>query len=217
MAMTDTATVGSRTEAMAGNAPQKPTGASGAPFGDQAAQQASPEEQALYDQFVGEAFNMIYDKRMLPGVLEMLRGGGDPVGGLATAAAQVTAKVYASAQKAGQQIPPDVLLHAGTEIYEDLAELSKTAGIKDFSKDKDAFESGYFRALDQYRMMEQQNGTADQGAAKRDLDTLQQMDKSGQLEQMMMGLAERDANGEKSEPSIGGGLVPGKKRISAAA
>lgn len=212
MAMTDMASVNQRTEAMAGNVPQQPTGDAGAAFGDPTGQKASPEEQALYDQFVGEAFNMIYDKRMLPGVLEMLRGGGDPVGGLATAAAQVTAKVYASAQKAVQKIPPDVLLHAGTEIYEDLADLSKTAGIKDFSQDKDAFEGGYFRALDEFRVMMQKSGMTDQAGAQQDLARLQEMDKDGSLEQMMMGLAEKDAGGKpgmgSNEPASSGGLMP---------
>lgn len=179
-------------------------------------QQASPEEQALYDRVVGQAFNLIYDQKFLPTVVEMLRGGGDPVEGLATAAAQITARVASSAQQSGQTIPPDVLLHAGTEIYEDLAELSKTVGIKDFGADEDAFESGYFRALDQFRTMTQQGGGADQQSAQADMAKLEQMDQSGQLEQMLMGLAEKDPRKwADAEPS--GGLVAGKKRMLPAA
>lgn len=214
MAMTDMGTIDQRASATPQRGqtpPQSPTGASGEPFGDQTTQQASPEEQALYDKVVAQAFDLIYDKRMLPGVVEMLKGGGDPVEGLATAAAQITARVASAAQQAGQQIPPDVLLHAGTEIYEDLADLSGKVGIKDFSQDQDAFEGAYFRALDQFRMLVQEAGGADQKSAQADLAKLEQMDQSGELEKMLMGLAENDPRQGKreTEPRPAGGLMQG--------
>lgn len=215
MAVTDMTTVDQRTQAMAGNAPPAATEATGAPSEPGMVQQASPEEQQLYNAVVGQAFNMIYDRKFLPTVIDMLKGNGDPVEGLATAAAQVTARVAKSAKQSGRDIPPDVLLHAATEVFEDLAELSRTAGIKDYSQDQDAFEGAYFRALDQYRVMEQQSGGVDQRAAQQDLAKLQQMDQSGELEQMLMGLAENDPRSAKGGPkeersAPAGGLMQGK-------
>ena len=173
-------------------------------------QQASPEEQKMYDDIVSHGMLLIYDKKMLPGLVEMLKGGGDPIEGLATAAAQITARVASAAQQAGQQIPPDILLHAGTELFEEIADVSKEAGIKDFAQDQDAFEGAYFRALDQFRMLVQEAGGADQKSAQADLAKLEQMDQSGQLEQMLMGLAENDPRQGRpeAEPQTAGGLMP---------
>lgn len=171
-------------------------------------QQASPEEQRAYDEFVSRGMLLIYNRKFLPSVLEMLQGNGDPVEGLATAAAQITKRVASSAKGAGKEIPPDVVFHGGTELFEDLASLSKDAGIKDFSTDQDAFEAAYFRALDQYRMSSQQDGSADQQGAQADLAKLQEMDQSGALEKTLMQMAEKDAAGSRpagQEPS--GGLM----------
>ena len=43
----------------------------------------SPEEQQGYDEFVNNAFSVIYDKKSLPQILEGLKGDGNPVEGLA--------------------------------------------------------------------------------------------------------------------------------------
>lgn len=161
-------------------------------------QPASPEEQAIYNQFVGRAMLMIYDKKMLPKVIDMLDGGasdgqdGDPMEGLARATALVVGRVAHAADKAGQKLPGDVLMHAGKEIFEDLAELSRVAKIKDYSKDPDALEGALFRAMDQFRMMLQGAGRLNTGAAQADMTKLEQMDKSGELEAMLRGLAAKD-------------------------
>src|SRR5690606_18411012 len=98
-------------------------------------QQASPEEQEQYELFVAQGMNLIYDKRLFQSVVGMLEGEGDPIEGLARTAALVVAKVIQSADKAGQKFPGDVLYAAATEIFEDLAELSRRAQIKDYSQD----------------------------------------------------------------------------------
>jgi hypothetical protein len=177
-------------------------------------QQASSEEQAVYDEFVGQAMNMVYDERMMPGVLEMLKGGGDPMEGLAEATSMVTARVATAAIQAGQKLSGDVLLHAGTEIFEDLAELSKRAGIKDYGEDQDAFEGAYFRALDKFRTLAQGDGRLNQQAMQQDLEKLMEMDQSGELEAMLRDLDEKNPRGNagqpepepEPEPELAGGL-----------
>lgn len=170
-------------------------------------QQATPEEQAQYDHFVAKAMDLTYTKEFMPQVLGMLQGEGDPVEGLARATALIVARVQSAAEQAGEKLPGDVILHAGTEILEDLAELSKEAGIKDYSEDPDALEAAYFRALDQYRVMMQDAGKIDQGSAQRDMAQLQEMDKNGQLESMLSNLAKKPeyTQGEgKGKPKPGG-------------
>lgn len=184
---------------------------------DAGTQQASPEEQKQYDAIVGSAFNMVYDKKMLPKITQILEGGGDPKAGLARAASLVMIKVLKSAKEAGKEFSGEVLFSAGTEIFEDLAELSKEAGIHDFTQDRDELEGAYFLAQDQLRMDMQEAGLLNTEAAKADFARLQEMDASGELEQMLMGLAEKDeqsgapkqAMPEQEQPGNRGGMLRG--------
>lgn len=167
------------------------------PAGDQ---QASPEEQAAYEQFVAHGLLLVYSNpKMFGQVVKMLEGGGEPQEGLARATALVVARVLSAAEKAQQQIPGDVVFHAGKEIFEDLAELSGRAGIKDYGEDQDALEGAFFKAADQLRTMLQESGKIDQQAAASDMERLQQMDQSGELQKMFEDLAAKDDEGAGGE------------------
>ena len=171
-------------------------------------QQASPEEQKQYELIVGSAFNMIYDKKMLPKITKILEGGGDPNAGLARAASLVMTKIFTGAKQAGQEFSGDVMFHAGTEIFEDLAELSKEAGIHDFSQNPDDLEGAYFLTLDQFRMDMQDAGALDTESAKADFAKLQQMDATGDLEQMFTRLAKDDESGQDTDAPPRSGMNP---------
>ncbi|MEC5323315.1 hypothetical protein [Aurantimonas sp. A3-2-R12] len=172
-------------------------------------EQPSPEEQALYDKFVGKAFMLVYDEKFFPTVIEMLKGEGDPIEGLAVASSKVIARVMTAAKDAGQELAGDVLFHGAKEIFEDLAELSRRAGIKDFSQDPDALEGAYFRALDQFRMFLEESGGINREAAQADLAMLQQMDEAGELEGLFRDLAAKDdAGGPEPEPTQQEGPQP---------
>lgn len=164
---------------------------------DQASQgmQASPEEQKLYEDFVAHGMLLVYSPKMFEQVVKMLEGGGEPQEGLARATALVVARVLAAAEKGQQQIPGDVVFHAGKELFEDLAELSGRAGIKDYGEDQDALEGAFFKAADQLRTMLQESGKLDQEAASSDMQRLQQMDESGELQAMFESLAAKDDEG----------------------
>jgi hypothetical protein len=169
-------------------------GAMQAPVGLSAdAQQASPEEQELYDRFVSKAFMLIYDDGFLPKAVDMLGGEGDPMEGLARLTSTVVMQVMKAAQAGGQDLPGDVIFHGAKEVFEDLADLSRQAGVFDYSQDPDKLEGAYFRALDHFRMALQGEGGINEEAAKADLDMLQKMDADGELEGFFMKLAEGDA------------------------
>ncbi len=171
-------------------------------------QQATPEEQQLYDRFVAKAMDLTYTKEFMPQVLGMLQGEGDPIEGLARATALIVTRVADAAEQAGQKLPGDVLLHGGTEVLEDLAELSKEAGIKDFSEDPDALEAAYFRGLDQVRTMMQDSGKIDQASAQKDMAQLEEMDKRGELEGLFSGLAEQSGGKPADKEKPKRGLMP---------
>jgi len=248
-------------------------------------QDATPEEQEMADQFVGRAWQLIYDDRTFPHIVEMLRGGegpatpeaappeggpapgapppeaggvppgapppapgapppgapppegmppegmppeaggappevppevpppegapegaapegapGDPVSGLASATDMVVAKVGEAAEQAGQELQPDVVFHAAGDIFEELAEISRRAKIKDYAKDPDALESAWFQALDLYRERLQAAGAIDQGHAQADLDKLVKADADGTFERIMRSLADSDNSGPAGGP-----------------
>lgn len=181
---------------------------------------ASPEEQALYDKFVSKAFMLVYDKKFFPAVLELLEGEGDPIEGLALASSKVIMRVMKAAQQAGEKLPGDVLFHGAKEVFEDLGELSRRAGIKDFSADPDALEGAYFRALDHLRILLEGSGDINREAAQADLAMLQQMDEAGDLENLFRDLAAKDEaagfaaaepqnpDNQEPAPQRGGGLMP---------
>jgi len=158
---------------------------------------ASPEEQAAADQFVGRSWQLIYDDRMFPQIVEMLRGpqGGDPAEGLATVTDLVVAKVAHTADQAGVAVPPDAMFHASGDVLEELAEVSKRAQIKDYSQDKNALERAWFQFLDKFRQRLDGVGEIDQAGAQNDLGKLMRADKNGTLEKVMRDLNEQDNSG----------------------
>lgn len=152
---------------------------------------APPEEQELYNATVGQAYNLIYDDKVMPRVLNRL-SASDPVDGLAATTVMVMDRVEDSAEKQGVKIPGDVMLHAGMEVMGDLAGLAKDARIHEY--DKAEKEAALYQALDQYRQMRDGQGRLDKQAIRQDWDMLMQAEQEGRLEDVLPGagrLAER--------------------------
>lgn len=152
---------------------------------------ASPEEQAMYDRFVKNAYKLIYDVNadgkgtVRKGVLESLKGAGDPKEGLATTAVSVAKRVADSAAEAGVDLDGEIILHAGKEILEDLADLQVQAGIADLSEDD--IEGAFYRAADLYRETAQAEGKLDTGVLARDFKAMQDADAAGRLDDVVPG------------------------------
>lgn len=156
---------------------------------------ASPEEDDAYLRVVGRAFQLIYDEKMFPKIIEQLKGGGNPQEGLAKTAAMVVARIATAVneKKAEVSVSADAAFAAGRVIFDDLAELSNIAKIKDYDADPDALEGAWFSALDQYRIMATEAGDINPESFQSDFAKLQAMDQDGSLEQRIQGLAQRDS------------------------
>ncbi len=178
---------------------QQPTGAPGAaPGGGVPAPEqgggeeqpnVTPEEQAQYDQFVDNALSAIYDEKSLPQIIENLKGDGNPVDGLANTAVGVVVRVQDSAEQAGQEIPPDVVFNAGSEILEDLANLAGKAGIHEFTPEE--IEGAAFQAMDIYREMKGRDGGAERPQIVEDFNQIVALDQAGRLDEVAPGLTEK--------------------------
>lgn len=175
-------------EARARNAGPKGLGqASEEPQGNE----ASPEEQAIYDQVVNNALEVIYPKDesdLAPAIREALSAGDDPIMNLAMAAVSVVMGLVQSAKAAGQKIPGEVLFNAGSEIIELLAEAAEAFKIYDYSEED--MERALYRALDIYREQATASGDLDPETLKQDFADLKAADDAGQLDQVLPGAVE---------------------------
>lgn len=128
---------------------------------EQDASNVSPEEQAAYDEFVGNGMKLIYQQQgdkveVAPAVLAQLKGDWkgveqslgqipqeekpldpkDPIDCLAVATVALVLTLEASAANSGKQLDPAVTFHGGAELLEQLADISEAAGIHDFNDDE---------------------------------------------------------------------------------
>jgi hypothetical protein len=150
----------------------------------------SPEEQAQYDQFVGNGRRLIYDDASANGidadVLASLRATGDPVQDLAMTAASVVTGLIENASAAGRRIDPDIAYHGGVELLEDLADLAEAAGVHDFAE-KD-LEAAMYRAMD-IVLKNDPGAMVDRDGAGQEFDALARDNRGGTLAQTMPALA----------------------------
>lgn len=157
--------------------------------GEEEGGNVSPEEQAQYDEFVNNAYKLLYSEKTMPAVIDRIKSSPEPVEAVANIAASTVVRLEDSAVKAGKPISNDVLFQGGREIVEDLADMASEAGIHDFTDEE--MEATWYQALDLYREMSKGKSGEMQQAAMQDVEALKQAEASGQLEQMLPGLSGR--------------------------
>lgn len=166
--------------------------------------EVSPEEQALYDQFVKTALYMIIypegQEGASPEILDNLRGNFDeqavqmfaeaqppiapsPQDSVSVAAVLITLMVDAMGQQEGVDYPDDVVQHAGVAIVEELIEVSEAAKIYEFPEEE--MDGILFRAIDLFRIS---SPRVDPEALKAQFGTLAQASKDGTLNNVLPGL-----------------------------
>lgn len=153
---------------------------------------ASPQEEAQMEQFLAQCKMLIYSRKTpqtTQAIIQSLKAGNDPVKALANVALNVAQRVEASANQAGEQIDPAVLLQGGFMIVKDIADfseqISKGQGTPVFT-DKQV-QQAYLMAVDMYRTQKQKSGDVNEGEAKQEWGSLVQADQSGQLDKVLPG------------------------------
>jgi hypothetical protein len=172
-------------------------------------QEASPEEQAQYEEIVARGLMLIFDAEegIRPGIRQMLDAGGDDPGtALGQAAGLVIARVEDAAAKDGVEIPDDMREAAAAEIFENLADAASEAGIHDFRQDDAAFQKAFLIAADTMRLQAQESGRLDPEKAKMDMEELAGADREGRLDQIMQGLGGEN-QGRPPAPQAPGGVA----------
>ena len=159
-------------------------------------QEASPEEQAMYEEIVARGILLIFDadQGLRPGIRQMLESGGDdPATALGQAAGLVIARVEDAAAEDGVEVEDDIREKAAGEIFEVLAEAATQAGIHDFVQDDAAFQKAFLIAADTMRVQAQESGRLDPEKAKMDMEELAAADREGRLDAIMQSLGEEQA------------------------
>jgi len=159
--------------------------------------EVTPEEQEQYERFVTNGMKVLYSKQALPQIIESIRGAGSPVEGLANTLVMLVMRLEDGAEQAGQQISPDVLMHGGTELLEQMVDLAEKAGLPEF--DESQIESALYLALDTYRAARQQQGRLPEDQLAADMQELSRADQAGELEQIMPGIGEYAKNAPTPE------------------
>lgn len=187
---------------------QQETGVQGEP--------ASPEEQQAYDQFVGEAMDIIYpqgdDGQVSPQVLADLKGdldpkvmemfvnadpplSGSPQDMVAAEAVVLTILIdeklgfgsMSTQIESGADLNA-VIMHAGQAIVEELIEVAEAAKIHDFSEQD--VEGVWLRAVDLYRTVSETIGKTgyDKEELAREFSGLVEANNAGTLDKVLPGL-----------------------------
>lgn len=197
----------------AGQSQQQPASGQQAQNGN--GEQATPEEQAQYDQFVNNALEIIYPKGeaqgMSPAIKAHLSGQfepelqnmlqqiqpplnpSSPIEALAATAALVVMTLENSAGQSGKEIDAAVLFHAGLEITQILADDGKEFGIFDLG-DQDQ-EKAFYRAVDIYRQVSPRAQQAQPELAS-EFDQLRQANDQGDMGKVLPGIDKQAAAGE---------------------
>ena len=109
-------------------------------------EEASPEEQAMYDQFVNKALDF-----MGANPTEMVASMNNKQKPVAENVGELTVKigqgVYDMAKSSGVDLPMEVLQAAGAEIVEHLMELGTAAKVFPFGEESDEYDQVQAMAL----------------------------------------------------------------------
>lgn len=180
-------------------------------------EQASPEEQAAYEQFVKNGLELIYpageEAAVAPQIIADLKGefspdvaamfekaepalAPGPIDNLAVTTVTVILMLEGSAAEAGKPINHEIEYAAGSEIMGELATVAQAAGIHDYS-DKE-MEGAWYRGVDLWRVS---SPAADQEALSQEFGQVVQADREGRLGEVLPKEAiDHAASGEDEPP-----------------
>lgn len=162
-------------------------------------EEASPEEQAMYDTVVALGLKAAMSDGSFGQVMKLLAANpDDPKMGLAKALVSIVKRVEQAAEEQGQEVPGPILLEAAKELAEHLGEMATLAGIYDFENDPDSLEGAFLRAVDEYRIDATERGKVDQGVMQQDLEAIKAEDQNGALKDRLMKMAGAGAEEEET-------------------
>lgn len=126
--------------------------------------QASPELQAKYNRFVAMGIMMLWDEKFTPKALAVFKEHPNQTDALASIGAAIAQRIYMKAKEQGDEIPPEVVVHAGWELMNEVAEFATAAGVQGIEPDE--IETAYYLAADKVREALEKAGLMDPSVAQ---------------------------------------------------
>lgn len=165
---------------------------------DEVVENASPEEQALYNRAVGAALMPLYKSDQLQDDLaKAVEADPDPENTVGYFAAQLGIKSYMMAKEAGVKIPGDMVLPAMKEITEATIEVAEEAGVATFTPQM--MEAAYYKAMENVQQFAQEEGDYTPEEAMLDLATLNDMKEDGRMDALLQVIMQE----QEGEPGPG--------------
>lgn len=171
--------------------PQQPTPASQQGQGQAQAPKGppitdGPVDQELLKKFIANCMNVVTGT--LAQIVKMVTQSDDKVAALAQATVTAVVRVEDSLEQSGQQLNLGMTFEAGAETITDIADALSKAGVHDY--DQKELEAGFLRAVDQYRLIRQQQGRLDPAMFQQIIAKMKQAQANGTLDQEYPGLTE---------------------------
>jgi hypothetical protein len=144
-------------------------------------QQAPPEMQDAYNEFVGRGTAILWSKPVREGLRTALKKSQDAVSTVAEFSASVSLKAIKDAAAEGKIIPAAVTIQGGQEIVQQAGEIAEKAGRP---LQQEELEAAYYLAIDRGRAAAQKEGLLDMDAVGADAQQLEGMKQDGRLDQV---------------------------------
>lgn len=192
-------------------------GGAAQPGAQQQGQQATPEEQAAYENFIHMAVQIIYNGgKVNQAILDRLafRHGSAPesvqaVIALASATVAVVTRVQDILKQNNAKIDPSVMYHASSEVMNDLADLAGKPNPKTGKPihvyTEEEGKGAWIRAVDQYQQTQTQSGDLHKQQMQHDWGEIVGAAKAGNLGAISPALA---GIGGKGGPPPAQGAAP---------
>ncbi len=98
--------------------------------------QLSSENQELFDIFVINGMEIIYDENQAKSMLPRLGTNENPVKAIAELLVDIIMRITSSAKEAGKKIPPEVVLHGSNLLFGELLKVLEAAGMEALTEEQ---------------------------------------------------------------------------------
>ncbi|UWQ30269.1 hypothetical protein [Leisingera sp. M523] len=111
--------------------------------------QATPEQQRVYNRFVGLSMAMLWSEKFMAKAAKIIKAHPNETDAMAMIGATIVQRVFMAADDQGEPVPPEVLLHGGLEVMNEVATFAQAAGVQGIEPDE--IETAYYLAADKVR------------------------------------------------------------------
>jgi hypothetical protein len=124
---------------------------------------------------------------------------------MASIGAGIAQRIYMEAKKNGHEIPPEILVHGGWEVMQEIAMVAEAAGEQGIEPDE--IETAYYLAADKVRDALDQAGLIDPQMVQEQSEQIRQMagdDLIGNVQQRVGGAQQKTMDAMMQQRQAGG-------------